>query len=272
MTISTRHQSERRVNGYATLSAGTEERNRSIRSPVLIVLHQAHSNPGAIGRALRGMGYPLDIRRASLGDPLPETLSGHAGAVIFGGPMSANDGDDFVRSEIDWLAVPLKEEKPFLGICLGAQMLAKHLGGDVGFHVNEQVEIGYYPIEATGAGAELFDWPSHVYQWHREGFSVPSGARLLAVGPTFENQAISVGPAAFGFQFHPEITLAMVHCWTTRSAYRLVLPGAKQQADHLAGHVRFGAEVQSWLGLFLDRWLRCSVLNERPDPQALAAE
>src|SRR6267154_3878847 len=92
--------------------------------PVLIVLHQEASTPGRVGNALRALGHRLDIRRPRFGDSLPETLDGHAGAVIFGGPMSANDPDEFVRQEIDWIAVPLAEQRPFLGICLGAQMLA----------------------------------------------------------------------------------------------------------------------------------------------------
>ncbi len=102
--------------------------------PVLIVLHQETSTPGRVGNALRALGHPLDIRRPRFGDPLPETLEGHAGAVIFGGPMSANDPDDYVRREIDWIAVPLREQRPFLGICLGAQMLAMQLGARVAPH------------------------------------------------------------------------------------------------------------------------------------------
>src|SRR6185312_12238591 len=92
--------------------------------PVLIVLHQETSTPGRIGNALRVLGHQLDIRRPRFGDALPVTLAAHAGAVIFGGPMSANDLDDYVRREIDWIAVPLLEQRPLLGICLGAQMLA----------------------------------------------------------------------------------------------------------------------------------------------------
>ncbi|MFN5718868.1 MAG: glutamine amidotransferase-related protein, partial [Bradyrhizobium sp.] len=102
--------------------------------PVLIVLHQETSTPGRIGNALRALGYPLDIRRPRFGDTLPDTLEMHAGAVICGGPMSANDPDDYVRREIDWISVPLREQRPFLGICLGAQMLARQLGARVAPH------------------------------------------------------------------------------------------------------------------------------------------
>ncbi|HTQ83696.1 MAG TPA: glutamine amidotransferase, partial [Pseudolabrys sp.] len=115
--------------------------------PVLIILHQEHSSPGRVGQTLTRLGFPLDIRRPRFGDPLPETMDEHAGAAIFGGPQSANDTDDFVRREIDWIGVPLREDKPFLGICLGAQMLARHLGGKVAPREDGTVEIGYWPIE-----------------------------------------------------------------------------------------------------------------------------
>ncbi len=120
--------------------------------PVLIVLHQETSSPGRVGNVLRALGHKLDIRRPRFGDPLPETLDGHAGAVIFGGPMSANDPDDFVRQEIDWIAVPLGEQRPFLGICLGAQMLARQLGARVAPHPQGLAQIGYYPIRPTASG------------------------------------------------------------------------------------------------------------------------
>ena len=97
------------------------------RPKVLIVLHQETSTPGRVGQELVKRGFALDIRRPRFGDLLPETLAEHAGSVIFGGPMSANDNDAFITREIDWIDVPLREEKPFLGICLGAQMLARNL-------------------------------------------------------------------------------------------------------------------------------------------------
>ena len=68
--------------------------------PVLLVLHQEHSSPGRVGQVLSKLGYPLDIRRPRFGDPLPPTMEAHAAAVIFGGPNSANDPDDFIKREI----------------------------------------------------------------------------------------------------------------------------------------------------------------------------
>jgi len=228
-----------------------------MNSPVLIVLHQEHSTPGRVGHWLVKRGYSLDIRRPRFGDPLPETMDGHAGAVIFGGPQSANDEDDFIRREIDWIGVPLKEKKPFLGICLGAQMMARQLGSRVSFHAEGHVEVGYYPIRPTPDGRAVCElWPDHVYQWHREGFDLPDGATLLAEGDTFPAQAFRYGDHAFGIQFHPEVTHAMMCRWTIRGAHRMELPNAKQRVAHFEDRWVHDYGMQSWLSQFLDHWLR----------------
>lgn len=228
---------------------------RPMSGKILIIVHQEHSTPGRVGVMLRARGFALDIRRPRFGDPLPPTMAEHAGAVIFGGPMSANDSDDYVRVETGWLAVPLKEEAPLLGICLGAQMMARHLGGRVEPHAEGQVEVGYYPIRATPAGAALGPWPRKVYQWHREGIEPPADVELLATGDTFACQAFRVGTAAYGLQFHPEVTLAMAHRWTTRAAERLALPGARPRAQHFAERFVHDPANVVWLERFLDRWL-----------------
>lgn len=234
--------------------------------PILIVLHQEHSSPGRVGRLLAERGHRLDIRRPCLGDELPATLAGHAGAVVFGGPQSANDCHDYVRAEIDWIGVPLREGKPYLGICLGAQMLARQLGARVAPHPDGLVEIGYYPIRATEAGARMLHapaeptspspaWPDHVYHWHSEGFELPSGAELLAKGPTFPNQAFRYGPRAFGIQFHPEVTHHMMCRWTVQGGERLDLPGARPRRAHFTDRLQHDARIRLWLEAFLGRWL-----------------
>ena len=226
---------------------------------ILIVVHQARSTPGRVGRLLRQRGYELDIRRPPLGDRLPETLENYAGVVVFGGPMSANDDDrnEGIAHELEWIKVPLMEKVPFLGLCLGGQLLARHLGAEVKYHPQDQAEIGYYPIEATELGQMKFgDWPSCVYQWHREGFDVPHGGKLLATGPgAFPNQAFSYGETAVGLQFHPEVTLAMVHRWTVLAARRFSLPGVRPRHSHFSDRLVHDQAVEDWLNRLLDRWL-----------------
>ena len=222
------------------------------KGKVLIVLHQERSSPGRVGQILAASGYHLDIRRPPLGDPLPETLADHRGAVVFGGPMSANDPEEFVRRETDWLAVPLGENKPFLGICLGAQMLVNHLGGRVTGHDDGLVEIGWYPLEMTDAGRDLMEWPQMVYQFHREGFTLPSGATLLASAQNYPNQAFRYGDNAWGIQFHAELTRVMMQSWVVRGAHRFVLPGAQLGRDHLAGRMLWDMRLRRWLEEFLE--------------------
>ena len=230
------------------------------KRPILIVMHQEMSTPGRVGHYLTSQGYTLDARRPALGEELPETLAGHSGVVVFGGPMSANDEADFIKRETDWIEVPLKEQKPYLGICLGAQMLARHIGGKVCFHRDGMAEIGYYPLRATAAGREVCpEWPDYIYQWHREGIELPRDATLLAEGDMFPVQAFRYGPAAFGVQFHAEVSHAMMCRWTTRGHSRMELPGAKPREEHFADRPAYDPAIRTWLGAFLERWLKLQV-------------
>ncbi len=235
---------------------------------ILIILHQETSTPGRLGFRLRERGFDLDIRRPPLGDHLPESLDEHAGAVMFGGPMSANDSDEFVKRETDWLAVPLKENRPFFGICLGAQKLVRHLGGEVTTHPEGEVEVGYYPLHATAAGDALMDWPAMIYQWHREGFDLPHGAVRLARGDTYPNQAFRYGERTYGVQFHTELTLAMMCKWSVKGAERMKLPGAQNRKQHLDGRLIYDEPVKQWLEQFLDIWIGTvdNLAEHRPAP------
>ncbi|MCP4315044.1 MAG: glutamine amidotransferase [Hyphomicrobiales bacterium] len=231
---------------------------------ILVILHQEGSSAGRVGQMLLKAGFELDIRRHALGDPLPETLADHVGAVIFGGPMSANDDDDYMRREIDWHSVPLAENKPYLGICLGAQMLVRHLGGSVTAHDDGLTEIGWYPLRATPKGGALMEWPDMVYQFHREGFSLPDGAGLLATADDYTNQAFRYGENAWGIQFHAELTQVMMQRWVVRGAHRFVLPGAQQGHHHLNGRLLYDERLRQWLAHFLE------IVFGKPIPADLA--
>jgi GMP synthase (glutamine-hydrolysing) len=240
-----------------------------MKHPVLIILHQEHSTPGRLGHALQQLGYYLDVRRPRFGDALPPTMAEHSAAIIFGGPMSVNDGEDFIRREIEWVGVPLRDNKPFLGICLGAQICAKFLGGKVYRHPSGHAEVGYYPVRPTAAGLAVVEtWPECVYQWHREGFDVPYGAELLAEGDIFEVQAIRFGcafAAAISSRSHP----AMIHKWTTHGHDRMAMPGARPRHTHFDDRAVYDYSARAWLKVFLDRWL--GGVNESAGQSLLAA-
>ncbi len=248
----------------------TVPRAETAKKPVLIILHQEHSTPGRAGTALMRMGYPLDIRRPRFGDPLPTTMAEHAGAIIFGGPQSANDDEEFIRQEIDWINVPLAEQKPYLGICLGGQMMARTLGARVYCHVDQRAEVGYYPIAPTAEGRAMMEtWPDHVYQWHREGFDLPPGAVMLAEGGEhFPVQAFRYGPAAFAIQFHPEVSHLMMCRWTIRGAARFALPGAKGRLEHFADRPVYDYAIRQWFTGFLSHWLESGDTAKAPSASA----
>lgn len=232
---------------------------RGAKLPVLIIVHQVHSNPGHVGQWFRRNGYPVHICRHYEGEPLPTTLEQHCGAVIFGGPQSANDKIDFIRDEVEWIRVPLRENKPFLGICLGGQMLAHHLGARVDHCCHGTVEIGYHRVKKTQPGRIIGPLPDRVFQWHREGFDVPRGGTLLVTSDgAYPNQAFHYGNA-FGLQFHPEITFAQVNRWSGGNPMRLFLRGAMPRQLQMETHLMEAPLVHRWLDQFLHRWVRGEV-------------
>lgn len=225
------------------------------KAKILIVVHQKTSVPGHVGVLLEERGYMLDRRCPIIGDPLPDHLDDHDGVVVFGGPMSANDDHlDGIRAELDFMDVVLRAEKPFFGICLGGQILARALGARVYLHDEGHVEVGYTRIHPTEEGKPYFEQSDHFYQWHKEGFDLPDGAKLLAEGGRFPNQAYLYGQNAFGIQFHPEITLEMIQRWTAGAAHRMELPGAQPKEAHLKGFEMFFGDIDRWGRATLD-WL-----------------
>lgn len=235
--------------------ASTSDADTRTTHPVLLLLHQKTSCAGAVGKWLESHGYLQDIRRPTLGEPLPESLDQHAGVIVFGGPMSANDDTPEMRNEIDWLTLVLEQKVPYFGICLGAQMMVRQLGGIVSPHKEALVEIGYHSISATTEGQNLFHgWPDHCFQWHNEGFSLPKGAVTLAEGTRFKNQAFSYEEHVLGVQFHPEITQCVIERWSTHAAHMLTKKGAHNAERLLADHQKYGEAQRNWLHHFMDHW------------------
>lgn len=184
-------------------------------------------------------------------------MDDHAAAVVFGGPMSANDCTTlpFIRAELDWIPQVLDAGKPYLGICLGAQLLARVLGASVVPHPEGRVEIGYCPISPTAAGTAEMGSLHYVYQWHKEGFELPQGATLLATGDVFANQAFRYGETTYGVQFHPEMTRSLMKRWISVAAEHLEHPDAQAAEIQAEAHTLHAPAVEYWLSSFFSRWL-----------------
>lgn len=223
---------------------------------ILLVAHSA-SREGRVAPLLEAKGYGVEWRCPAKGDHLPAETRDYAGVIVLGGPQSVNDAPTvpYLQHEIDWIAHYVESGRPYLGICLGGQLLARALDARVARHPESVNEIGYYRIAPTPAGAADFDGPLHVYHWHQEGFEVPHGAELLAVGESFPNQAFRYGAHAYGLQFHPEVTAGVLRRWLDTAADHLVRPGAQPRDMQLADCPRFDPPMHVWLDGFLDRWL-----------------
>ena len=237
---------------------------KSMERTLLTVVHQETSDPGLVGQILRDWGYHIDQRCPALGEALPDNLSSYDGVIIFGGPMSANDDGNlaFIAEELRWVETVLSAEVPFLGICLGAQLLARTLGAKVEPHPHGLREIGYFPLQPVAVKPSPFEQPMHVYHWHQEGFELPFGGELLARGNTFAHQAFRYGDRTYGLQFHPEITVDLIHDWTARGADQLELPGAQPRSLHFHHHEIYGDTVAAWLSQFLCRWLLSALQSQ----------
>ena len=226
-------------------------------SQILFILHKSTSDPGLVGKLLQKRGFDLNLCFPAEGETLPTNLESYKAVVIFGGPMSANDEHlSFIRAEIDFISRVLEAEKPFLGICLGAQLLARTLGATVAPHPEGEVEVGYFPIQPTVPGQDLFGQPMYVYHWHREGWQLPKDAVLLARGEAFPNQAFHYSPTAYGFQFHPEITAGIIRKWTTNPSSIITEKGAQSREEQLEKHLLYQPMMESWLEDFFSGWLK----------------
>ena len=224
----------------------------------LFILHQKTSEAGDIANKLKIRGFDFEIRRPSLGESLPTNLNKYSAIVVFGGPMSANDDVEFMKKEIDWIEQVLQSDVPFLGICLGAQILAKHLGCKVEKNPNELSEIGFYKIEPTEKGIKMFQSQDIFYQFHTEGFELPSGCELLAKGDIFTNQAFKY-KNCYGLQFHPEVNIYLHFKWLflvlIKKPHILFKNGAQNIFYQLLLRIKYNHSISRWLDDFLDNYL-----------------
>lgn len=221
---------------------------------VLAFRHVAMEHLGRISDALEEAG--LRFQYVDLpGDPSVHiSWSGVAGLIFLGGPMSVNEDLAYLRRELGLIDEALAAGKPMLGICLGAQLIAKALGARV--YANPVKEIGWAPIHLTEAGrrdpllGRLRD-PEVVLHWHGETFDLPSGATWLAYSEACRHQAFRYGSNIYGLQFHLEATPEMIAAWCAAPVNRRDVEELPAPIDPLAHQDRLGELSSSVFGAWV---------------------
>jgi GMP synthase-like glutamine amidotransferase len=185
---------------------------------ILIVKHIDIEGPGTLGDFLNAQGEPFQILELGAGAPIPSSPNIFKAVIVLGGPMNVDEENvyPFLKPENDFIQKILKAGIPYLGICLGSQLLAKAAGARV---VKSPVkEIGWYQIKKCqlAESDRLFDGFCEevpVFHWHGDMFQIPSNGTLLASADGCPHQALRVGKNAYGLQFHVEVTDESIKEW-----------------------------------------------------------
>jgi len=186
--------------------------------PVRIFRHVLCESPGYLGTLLDVYGCPYEVVCLDEGVDVPRDLNRLAGLVFMGGPGNVNEPPGWMAQELRLVREAADREIPLLGICLGAQLISKALGGFIAPAAT--LEVGWHPVEQladTSAPGWFADLPSRfeVFQWHAHTFSIPPGAVALLRGRCAEHQAFALGNI-LAMQFHLEISPESIRGLTQR--------------------------------------------------------
>jgi GMP synthase (glutamine-hydrolysing) len=222
------------------------------------IRHVGFEDLAAFAPALHAAGYQIhyrDIGEEELWtiEPVKTDL-----LIVLGGPIGAYEDDayPFLKEEIAILEQRLAANRPTLGICLGAQLIAR--AADARVYPGRAKEIGFAPIRLTEAGrssclAPFAEAPVTLH-WHGDTFDLPAGAARLASTDLCENQAFAMGPNIIGFQFHPEASAKDFEKWLVGHAAELA--AAKIDVPRLRSEAKTcGPELERKAQAVLSAWL-----------------
>jgi GMP synthase (glutamine-hydrolysing) len=229
---------------------------------VLVLQHIACEHPGVFGEVTRERGAEAVAAEVDEGGPLPDWREFDA-ILVMGGPMGARDDAEhaWLAPERELVRGAVEAGKPFLGVCLGVQLLATALGARV--YEAERPEVGLLEVELTDEGRDdpLFAGLDDRFvslQWHGDTFDLPDGAVRLASSPPIPNHAFRFGDGAYGVQFHLEVTGEMAVEWGSIPAYRESLAatlGERAGAEFIADVERRSAELHPPARRLFANWL-----------------
>lgn len=185
--------------------------------PVAIFRYARTEGPGHFATFLSAHGLEWTLVRLDEGEPVPASTDEFSGLGFMGGPMSANDELPWTQPVLALMREAVERRVPVIGHCLGGQMLARALGGQVS--LNPVKEIGWVPvdIDATPLAEEWFGAAGPrrftTFQWHQDTFTIPPGGERILTGEHCANQAYVVDGRHLGMQCHVEITAEMIETW-----------------------------------------------------------
>ncbi len=224
----------------------------------LILMHAPYEGAGSFGEVLRDNGATITTVRLYEEPDSPLSEQDHDLILSLGGLMDAGaeDGPSWLGRELEMLGRAARDGRKVLGVCLGAQLLARGLGAQM--RPGTAAEIGFDPIELTEEGRDDpvlagLKPTEPVLHWHGDTFDLPEKSVLLASSATTRNQAFRFGRYAYGLQFHLEMTRADLQEWFEQPAVLEELVAHGGNAEALLAQLE---EHEKRL-----RWLCTSVLN-----------
>lgn len=226
----------------------------------IAIRHVAFEDLGTLTPILEQAGYTITYLEAgydnlrNLEAKSPDLL------IVLGGPIGAYDDVNypFIRDEIKLLKDRLQADLPVLGICLGAQLMARALGASV--YPSGHQEIGWAPVALTEAGQRspldaLASNQTSMFHWHGDTFDLPEAATLLASTPICQHQAFAIGRNSLGLQFHPEVTSLGLEKWFIGHAAEITATENVTVAQLRSDTVKYGKTLEQQALIFWSDWI-----------------
>ena len=207
---------------------------------ILVFQHVPYEILGTFHPLLKESGFRIRYVNFGHHPDAEPSISRYHGLVVLGGPMNCDQSDRYqhLTTEIAVIQDAIEQGKPVLGICLGAQLIARALGARVA--KNDKKEIGWYELSPTTEGTSdplfcKFGARQMIFQWHGDSFEIPKNAVHLATSPDCKNQAFRYRTNVYGLQFHLEVDEPMIHRWLHTPAMARELEGLG--GPELAGRI-----------------------------------
>ena len=228
--------------------------------PIAIFRHTPSEGPGHFASFLDSRSQPWRLIAVDAGDTIPGNPDAFAGLVFMGGPMSVNDDLPWIEPTLSLIRQAVAADIPVLGHCLGGQLIAKALGGQIGPNPVKEIGWGATQVADTPEARHWFGdiQAFQAFHWHGETFTLPSGSVRILSSPYCDNQAYALGKH-LGMQCHVEMTRSMIEAWCEGGADEILAasssPAVQTPTQMLAAADSLLAPLNRVAETLYSRWL-----------------